>query len=71
VKWRFTIPSGCLQVKDIRIVSQYGNEDEVLIVPYTAVSIDEKVQDSTGRTIYATVLRDSMTAPLDLATILA
>eukprot|EP01046_Picozoa_sp_COSAG06_P106371 COSAG06_NODE_52647_length_304_cov_1.014634_1_plen_58_part_10 len=35
VMWQFTIPGGCLQVKDIRSVSVYAPENEVLFVPYT------------------------------------
>ena len=71
VRWVFTIPAGCLQVDDLRSVSAYASEDEVLMIPYTAVRVDRNVAIPGGTTIYATVLRDAYIAPEDLPTILA
>lgn len=71
VRWVFAIPAGCRQVDDLRAVSAYALEDEVLMVPYTAVRVDRNVAIPGGTTIYATVLRDAYIAPEDLPTILA
>jgi hypothetical protein len=73
VKWVFTIPARCRQVMDISSVSAYGNEDEVTMVPYTAIRVDSKDPDvAAGRTtIHATVLRDAFEVSEALPTILA
>ena len=72
VSWVFTVPAGCQQVRDIRSVSRFGHdEDEVTMVPYTAVRIDRKESSRQGTTIYATVLRDSSLESEALPTILA
>lgn len=71
VRWVFTVPAGCLQVCDLRSVSGYPNENEVTMVPYTAIRIDDKRSDAQGTTISATVLRDAYAVSEALMTILA
>ena len=74
VKWQFTIPAGCRQVKDIRAVSQYmyAAEGEVTMVPYIAIRIDDKRSDAQGTTtISATALLDAYVVSEALTTILA
>jgi hypothetical protein len=71
VMWQFTIPAGCLQVKDIRTVSVYAPENEVLFVPYTVVRIDHKEVASVGTTLHARVLRDAKRQLESQQTILA
>ena len=44
---------------DIRSVSKYMSEDEVLFVPYTAVKIDHKDLNVDGCVIHASVVRDA------------
>ena len=62
---------GCRQVRDIRAVSRFGNEDEVTMVPYTAIRVDDKRTDGRGTIISATVLKDAYGESEGLPTILA
>ena len=71
VTWVFTIPARCRQVMDISSVSAYGNEDEVTMVPYTAIKVDRKAVAAGRTTIHATVLRDAFEVSEALPTILA
>jgi len=72
VFWHFTIPARCLQVRDIRTISHYAAEEEIMMVPYTAVRIEHKQpRPGGGETIYATVLRDARGEAENLRTILA
>eukprot|EP01059_Diplonema_ambulator_P016805 TRINITY_DN28784_c0_g1_i1.p1 TRINITY_DN28784_c0_g1~~TRINITY_DN28784_c0_g1_i1.p1 ORF type:complete len:245 (+),score=45.83 TRINITY_DN28784_c0_g1_i1:179-913(+) len=66
VRWVFEVPEGCVQCADISTCSQYPDENEVLIVPYSAVYIERKEEADTDTnpdgklvTIYARVLPDS------------
>jgi hypothetical protein len=73
--WVFKIPAGCKQAAHIRDISRHESEDEVVLVPYTAIKLNEiqLSQDPTNKiaTIYADVLVDSYLEPLDLPTIVA
>ena len=71
--WKFSIPSGCRQATKIDEVSAYGNEHEVLLVPYSAILVTGMAFDkATGMIeISADVLEDSIDEPLDLPTIAA
>jgi hypothetical protein len=71
--WKFTIPNGCRQATKIDEVSAYGNEHEVLLVPYSAILVTGMAFDkATGMIeISADVLEDSIDEPLDLPTIAA
>ncbi len=72
VEWEFTIPAGCWQVRDISSASVYDKEDEVTMVPYTAVRIVNILEHLDGKmTIYADVLCDASRESEALATILA
>ena len=73
VVWHFTIPARCLQqVRDIRKISHYASEEEIMMVPYTAVRIEHKrARPDGGETIHATVLRDARGEAENLPTTLA
>ena len=75
-RWRFSIPKGCRQAVKISDVSGYGDEHEVLLVPYSAILVRGKNLDrKTGMIqVDAEVLQDSgdlQTSPLDLLTVAA
>ncbi len=71
--WKFSIPSGCRQATKIDEVSAYGNEHEVLLVPYSAILVTGIILDKASGMIEvsADVLEDSYAEPLDLPTIAA
>ena len=71
--WVFTIPKGCRQAAKISDVSAYADEDEVLLVPYSAILVTGKSFDEeTGMIqVDAKVLPDSYDEPLDLLTVTA
>ena len=78
-EWVFTIPAGCRQATSISAVSQY-HENEILIVPYSAILVTKmevsawaSAGDLSPRTItiHAEVLIDSMKEDLNLPTVLA
>ena len=73
VEWVFHIPAGCRQATSISAVSPY-HEDEVLIVPYSAIFVTKKEVSSISPlkiTITANVLPDSMDEDEGLPTVLA
>ena len=71
--WQFTIPTGCRQATNIQKVSGYGNEHEVLLVPYSAILVTAITLDKASGMIEvsADVLEDSYDEPLDLQTTVA
>jgi hypothetical protein len=71
--WQFTIPNGCRQATKIHEVSAYGDEHEVLLVPYSAILVTGLNFDkATGMIeVRADVLEDSFAEPLELPTIAA
>eukprot|EP01043_Picozoa_sp_COSAG02_P012198 COSAG02_NODE_468_length_21758_cov_41.206796_8_plen_583_part_00 len=71
--WQFTIPKGCHQATEIHEVSAYGDEHEVLLVPYSAILVTGiRFDKGSGMTeVSADVLVDSYIEPLDLPTITA
>ena len=72
VFWHFTIEPGCLQARDIRALSRYASEEEITMVPHTALRIEHKrPRSGSGETIHATVLRDAYNQSEDVPTILA
>ena len=68
-----SIPRGCRQATKISAVSNYADEHEVLLVPYSAILVTGANYDSKSEmiTISANVLLDSMVEPLDLPTVTA
>jgi hypothetical protein len=72
-QWEFTIPKQCWQATRISKLSLHSTEHEMLIVPWSAVYIKEKKQDTaTGvTTIVADVLVDAAEVPGNLPTIVA
>ena len=72
-RWRLTLPKGCRQAAKISGVSAYGDEHEVLLVPYSAVFVTGTQFDSKSGMVEvsANVLLDSYEEPLDLPTVLA
>ena len=67
--WRFVIPKGCMQNCSISALSNYKNEGEVLLVPYTAIRVTKIQTEPSGVWIHAEVLADSKAHALDLKTI--
>jgi len=68
--WEFKIPAGCKQAAHIRDISA-KDEDEVVLVPYSAIEITSIVEDAASHevTIFADVLADSYLEPLEIPTI--
>ena len=73
MQWKLTIPKGCRQAAKISQVSAHADEEEVLLVPYSAILVTGLNYDSQTEliTISAEVLPDSMEEPLDLPTVTA
>lgn len=71
VVWYFDIPASCFQAWDLTLVSFIGHEKEVLLVPYSPVTI-RQVNVQNGKTyIFADVPVDGRSLSLNLPTILA
>lgn len=72
--WRLTIPKGCMQNCSIAALSSYENEDEVLLVPYTAIRVARITRVLASpkpfTRIHAEVLVDSKSEDDGLETIL-
>lgn len=71
VRWEFKIPSHCFQACDIEQASIFRNEREVLLVPYTPVTIDRFYDSGGVLTIYASLPKDGKALRDDLETIMA
>ena len=73
LQWELSIPRGCRQATKISAVSNYADEKEVLLVPYSAILVTGSNYDSQSEmiTITADVLQDSLQEPLDLPTVTA
>ena len=70
--WELTIDAGCMQACNISSLSQFGVEDEVLLVPYSVVRVST-VQRALGpdgvTTIYAHVERDAREISVSLPSV--
>lgn len=73
VRWEFEIPETCLQARDISAISALPTEREILLLPYTPVTVRRIDTDVTTGvlTIQAQVAQDGLNLPLDLVTVVA
>ena len=71
--WKFHISAGCRQATKISQVSAHADENEVLLVPYSAIFVTRTNFNKQTKLIEisADVIEDSYDEPLDLPTIVA
>eukprot|EP00929_Paragymnodinium_shiwhaense_P108026 TRINITY_DN74363_c0_g1_i1.p1 TRINITY_DN74363_c0_g1~~TRINITY_DN74363_c0_g1_i1.p1 ORF type:complete len:140 (-),score=5.99 TRINITY_DN74363_c0_g1_i1:36-455(-) len=73
VRMEFHIPAGCFQACDIEQISIFGREQEILLVPYSPITITGNQKDPTTGiiTIQASVAQDGRNVNLDMRSQLA